>query len=99
VALPGQWRADGHSRRARADAFAAFLTELVDHIHELDPNHPVVYRDAEDVYLPWLKAAFEATGVQRLWLIYGANVYSPSRLQEVIARWPTQWVGGPLLVS
>ena len=43
--------------------------------------------------------AFEATGVQRPWLVYGANVYSPSRLQEVIARWPTQWIGGPLLIS
>lgn len=85
--------------RARADAFAAFLPVLVDRIHELDPNHPVLYRDAEDVYLGRLKAAFEATGVQRPWLVYGANVYSPSRLQEVIARWPTQWIGGPLLIS
>jgi hypothetical protein len=24
----------------------------VDRIHQLDPNHPVLYRDAEDVYLP-----------------------------------------------
>ncbi len=85
--------------RARADAFAAFLPVLVDRIHELDPNHPVVYRDAEDVYLGRLKSSFEATGVQRPWLVYGANVYSPSRLQEVIARWPTQWIGGPLLIS
>src|SRR5438046_4889958 len=37
--------------RARADAFAAFLPEIVDTIHRLDPQHAVVYRDAEDVYL------------------------------------------------
>ncbi len=42
----------------------------------------VVYRDAEDVYLPRLKAAFERTGVSRPWLIYGANVYTPKRLLE-----------------
>ena len=84
---------------ARADAFAAFLPVLVDRVHQLDPNHPVLYRDAEDVYLPRLKTAFEATGVQRPWLVYGANVYSSSRLQEIIARWPAQWIGGPLLIS
>jgi hypothetical protein len=85
--------------RARADAFAAFLPVLVDRIHELDPDHPVIYRDAEDVYLARLKSAFEATGVERPWLVYGANVYSPNRLQEVIARWPAQWIGGPLVIS
>jgi beta-galactosidase/beta-glucuronidase len=85
--------------RARADAFAAFLPVLVDRIHELDPDHPVLYRDAEDVYLGRLKAAFEATGVDRPWLIYGANVYTPTRLQDVIVRWPSQWLGGPLLIS
>jgi beta-galactosidase/beta-glucuronidase len=84
---------------ARAAAFAAFLPVLVDRIHELDPNHPVVYRDAEDVYLSQLKSTFEATGVQRPWLVYGANIYSLSRLQEIIARWPSQWIGGPLIIS
>jgi hypothetical protein len=38
------------SREARADAFASFYVELIDAIHALDPNHPVVYRDAEDLY-------------------------------------------------
>jgi beta-galactosidase/beta-glucuronidase len=85
--------------RARADAFAAFLPVLVDRIHQLDPNHPVLYRDAEDVYLPRLKAAFQATGVQRPWLIYGANVYSPDRLQQIISQWPSQWLDGPLVIS
>jgi hypothetical protein len=85
--------------RARADAFAAFLPVLVDRIHELDPDHPVVYRDAEDVYQPRLKSALEATGIHRPWLIYGANVYSPRRLQEIVARWPNQWLDGPLLIS
>src|SRR5262249_42295855 len=85
--------------RARADAFAAFLPILVDRIHELDPNHPVVYRDAEDVYLPRIAAAFQRTGVERPWLVYGANVYSATRLEQIIARWPQQWPGQPLLIS
>jgi hypothetical protein len=85
--------------RARADAFAAFLPVLVDRIHALDPDHPVIYRDAEDVYLPRLKAAFEATGVRRPWLVYGANVYSPARIQQIVEQWPNQWLGGPLVLS
>jgi len=85
--------------RARAQAFAAFLPRLVDRIHELDPNHPVLYRDAEDVYLGWLRPGFETSEVTRPWLVYGANVYSETRLDEIIARWPDQWIGGPLLIS
>jgi hypothetical protein len=92
--------------RARADAFAAFLTVLVDRIHELDPNHPVIYRDAEDVYLPRLKQAswrvqmsFEATGVARPWLVSGANVYAQARLQQIDTNWPSQWLDGPLIIS
>jgi hypothetical protein len=85
--------------RARALAFAAFLPRLVDRIHELDPNHPVLYRDAEDVYLGWLKQGFDSSPKPRPWLVYGANVYSPIRLDQIIAAWPTQWIGGPLVIS
>jgi len=85
--------------RARADAFAAFLPLLVDRIHQLDPKHPVLYRDAEDVYLRSLKTALEANGETRPWLLYGANVYSPTRLKQIVDAWPAQWLAGPLLIS
>jgi Glycosyl hydrolases family 2, TIM barrel domain len=85
--------------RARADAFAAFLPVLVDRIHALDPDHPVLYRDAEDVYLGRIANAFAQPGVERPWLIYGANVYSAARLQQVIGQWPNQWPGHPLVIS
>jgi beta-galactosidase/beta-glucuronidase len=85
--------------RARADAFAAFLPRLVDRIHELDPVHPVVYRDAEDVYLGRIVKAFAEAGGERPWLVYGANVYSSPRLHQIIAQWPNQWPGRPLLIS
>ena len=85
--------------RARADAFASFLPTLVDRIHALDPHHPVVYRDAEDAYLGRIRAAFAESGDARPWLVYGANVYSARRLQEVTDAWPTQWPGRPLLIS
>jgi hypothetical protein len=86
--------------RAKAEAIAAFLPVLVDRIHELDPNHPVVYRDAEDAYLPWITNGFaQAGGGERPWLVYGANVYSAERLQNIISQWPNQWPDRPLLIS
>jgi hypothetical protein len=72
---------------------------LVDRVHALDPDHPVLYRDAEDTYLGRLNLALQATGVQRPWLVYGANVYSQVRLRQVIDAWPSRSRGGPLLIS
>jgi hypothetical protein len=85
--------------RKRTQAFAAFLVRLVDRIHDLDPDHPVLYRDAEDVYLNWLRPSFETPPTLRPWLVYGANVYSIARLEQIIATWPAPWVGGPLVIS
>lgn len=92
-------QANNPQARAQAQAFAAFLPTLVDRIHAIDPNHPVVYRDAEDLYVPWLTSAFAAAGGSRPWLVYGANVYSQARLQQIISTWPNQWPGQALLIS
>ena len=85
--------------RVRATAFATFLPTLVDRIHVLDPNHPVVYRDADDAYLSWITNGFGQTAADRPWLVYGANVYTAAQMQEVISNWPNQWPGRPLLIS
>ena len=61
-----------------------------------NPNHPVIYRDAEDVYLPRLKRAFcAAAGVARPWLVYGANVYAQAPAAQIVNNWPSQWLDGP----
>jgi hypothetical protein len=86
------------ARERRADDFAAFYVELIDMIRELDPHHPVVYRDAEDLYFARLRQALLRDGVQRPWFVYGTNVYT-QRLAEVIERWPTHGLDAPLLVS
>jgi hypothetical protein len=67
-------------------------------IHELDPNHPVIYRDAEDLYFARLRDALVKDGAHRPWFVYGTNVYT-QRLAEVIERWPTQGLDAPLLIS
>ena len=86
------------AREQRADDFAAFYVELIDMIRQLDPHHPVVYRDAEDLYFSRLRQALQKDGTHRPWFIYGTNVYT-ERLAEVIERWPTQGLDAPLLVS
>ncbi|HEU0168083.1 MAG TPA: glycoside hydrolase family 2 TIM barrel-domain containing protein, partial [Chloroflexota bacterium] len=39
---------------SHSQAFAKFLIQAADRVHELDPNHPVVYRDAEDWYAKYM---------------------------------------------
>lgn len=85
-------------KEARADSFATFYVQLIDQIHALDPKHPIIYRDAEDHYLPRIREALQAGGVQRPWFAYGTNVYS-RRLGEVLQNWPSQGLDVPLLVS
>ena len=54
------------AREQRADDFAAFYVELIDMIHQLDPHHPVVYRDAEDLYFArFREALLTATAPRR----------------------------------
>ncbi|MCC6174563.1 MAG: hypothetical protein IT305_04590 [Chloroflexi bacterium] len=84
-------------REQRARDFAAFYVQLADAVHALDPNHPVVHRDAEDAYVTWLRDAF-ADGTVRPWFVYGVNVYTP-RLGEILANWPSQHFDAALFVS
>jgi hypothetical protein len=82
----------------RAEDFAAFYVKVIDRIHELDPNHPVLYRDAEDGYVGRLATELRRDGVARPWLIYGANVYTP-RIQQIVRDWSAQTLNAPILVS
>jgi beta-galactosidase/beta-glucuronidase len=82
----------------RAEDFAAFYVKVIDRIHELDPNHPVLYRDAEDGYVGRLATELRRDGVARPWLIYGANVYTP-RIREIVRDWSAQTLNAPILVS
>jgi beta-galactosidase/beta-glucuronidase len=85
-------------REARADSFARFYVELIDRMHQADPDHPIIYRDAEEVYLGRIRDNLLRNGVRRPWFAYGANVYSP-RLAEILRDWPRQGLDVPLLVS
>ena len=84
------------SRRTRA--FASFLVRIADVIHREDPNHPVLYRDAEDVFLPPILTALRADGASRPWFVYGMNFYT-FRLDAALRDGPSRTSGQPLLVS
>jgi hypothetical protein len=86
------------AQEKRADDFAAFYVQLIDLIHQLDPDHPVIYRDAEDLYFARLRQALLKDGQRRPWFVYGTNVYT-QRLATVIENWPKQGLDAPLLVS
>lgn len=81
-----------------ATAWSGLLLDVADAIHARDPLHPVLYREAEDAYTPWLARAIEANPADRPWLVYGVNAYTP-RLAEILGHWPGQNVRTSLLVS
>src|SRR5579871_1489443 len=79
-------------------AFGSFYLELADKFHELDPNHPVIYREAEDVLVGRIARLLQRSGDPRPWLLYGMNVYSLA-LGDMLQRWPENGLDKPLFVS
>src|SRR5262249_17536604 len=75
-------------RGPRALAFAEFLVIAADRVRELDPNHPVIYRDAEDSYLAPVANALAVTRKARPWFVYGMNFFT-NRLEDALNRGPT----------
>jgi beta-galactosidase/beta-glucuronidase len=76
-----------HGTQARYDSAAQFLIQAADRIHELDPDHPVVYRDAEDWYVtPIIKAL--ADGKSRPWFVYSMNFFT-TRMRQALDSGPT----------
>ena len=82
----------------RAGAFARFLVRAADTVHGEDLNHPVIYRDAEDVFLSPIDQALRADGVARPWFVYGMNFFT-YRLDAALKEGPALALGQPLLVS
>jgi hypothetical protein len=83
---------------ARAQAFAACYADLVAAVHAADPNHPIIYRDSEDVWLDPVRLALVDRGLDRPWMVYGANIFT-FRLRDLVAGWPDRGLGVPLVIS
>ncbi|TAK21361.1 MAG: hypothetical protein EPO26_15670 [Chloroflexota bacterium] len=79
-------------------AFAEFFVQAYQVARERDPNHPVLYREAEDVRVGYFRDAFAAAGVAPDQFIVGMNFYTP-RIAEVLAAWPDHAFDVPVLIS
>lgn len=88
---------DNRSRRMWA-AFWPFYLRLADLFHRLDPNHPVLYREAEGYLLPAVINVLRQGPDQRPWLIFGLNIYS-LELEHFLDSWTYTGFERPLLVS
>ncbi len=85
-------------REERARAFADLLVTMADRVRAEDPLHPVVYTDAEDAYVGYVREAILADGQPRPWFVYGINAYTP-RLRSMIESWPSVGFDTPLFIS
>lgn len=79
-------------------AFSKAYLEIIDLFHEMDPNHPVIYREAEDTYVPELAQALRDSGDMRPWLLYGMNIYDKDP-RSILSHWPDLGLDRPMMVS
>jgi hypothetical protein len=79
-------------------AFEDAYLQIADLYHQLDPNHPVIYREAEDAYVPELADVLRNSGDMRPWLLYGENIYNKD-LRPFLSQWPSYGLDRPLIVS
>jgi Glycosyl hydrolases family 2, TIM barrel domain len=93
---------------AERRAFADFYAELLPRVRAADPSRPVLLREAEDVFAPYLAEALARRGAARTvggavaapaGFVYGVNFYT-DRLGSALDRWVDQTgLDVPLLVS
>lgn len=79
-------------------AFGRFYFRLADMFHQMDPNHPVIYREAEDTFIPTISRVLRTSRQERPWLQYGMNIYT-LELERILDSWPYYGLDRPLLVS
>jgi hypothetical protein len=79
-------------------AFAQFYVRVYQTVRRLDPRHPLVYREAEDVRVPFFRDAFAAAGVKPDGFVFGMNFYTP-RIEEALAGWSGHGFAVPVLIS
>jgi hypothetical protein len=82
---------------ARAKAFAEFYVQLVDTVRQFDPDHPVLYREAEDIYIRQLQDAWGKNGPPHGFVV-GMNFYT-FRMRDAIEGWPKRGMDVPLIIS
>jgi len=82
----------------KARAFAKFYVRLADAIHAIDPDHPVIYRDAEIRNRGPICEAFQRDSRYRPWIVYGGNFFT-TLMAQTLDDWPQMGMDVPLVVS
>ncbi len=77
--------------------YRRFYRELADMFHALDPNHPVIYREAEDTFIRAISMSL-SNPRPRPWFQYGMNIYS-LELERILAEWPEAGLNRPVFIS
>ncbi|MBI2954381.1 MAG: hypothetical protein HYY30_08715 [Chloroflexi bacterium] len=83
---------------AQVEAFNQFYRELAEVAREADPNHPVIYREAEDYPLYNITWYDPEEAIAEPWLLYGINAYT-LRLEEILGEWPEWGLNLPLFIT
>jgi beta-galactosidase/beta-glucuronidase len=77
-------------------AFQAAYVQIADVFHQLDPNHPVIYRESEDRYVDEFSQMLRDD--PRPWLLYGMNIYDKDP-RPVLSDWPDNGLNRPVFVT
>jgi len=88
------WEMDPEMYPAFQDAYL----KIIDLFHQMDPHHPVIYREAEDRYMPEIIDMLSASGDMRPWLTFGLNIYNKDP-DPMLSQWPSYGLDRPVFVS
>src|SRR5712692_770915 len=83
------------------DVYPNFLQvylNIIDLVHQIDPNHPVIYRESEDEFVPLLAQLLHDSGDPRPWFLYGMNIYDKDP-GPLLRNWPNYGLNRPLFVT
>lgn len=89
---------DMTNRRMRIP-FGRFYLQLADLFHALDPNHPVIYRESGDYFIPAIRSVLKDPSSPRPWLLYGMNIYDSDELERILDVWPSAGLNRAIIVS
>jgi hypothetical protein len=79
-------------------AFAEFYVDVYRTVRAHDTLHPVIYREAEEVRVPFFRDAFESAGITPIAFVFGMNFYTP-RIDEALADWSEIGFDVPVMIS
>jgi len=72
-------------------ALANFLEEMIQMVHKLDPNHPVIYTSADATALPYIQKYVPSLD------IFGMNIYGSIRMSHT--KWEKSGLNIPYCVT